>query len=40
VSRRNTGERQIRHFYRADPVYGHGVGQGLVIDAEDIEQAA
>jgi catalase len=33
-------ERQLKHFYKADPAYGRGVAEGLGIQAERIELAA
>jgi catalase len=29
-------ERQVRHFYKADPVYGTGVARGLGLDIKAI----
>jgi catalase len=29
--------RQIRHFYKADPVYGEGVAQGLGINVDKVK---
>ncbi len=37
---REIQERQLKHFYKADPAYGRGVAEGLGIQAETIELAA
>jgi catalase len=33
---REIQERQIRHFYKADPAYGKGVAEGLGLKAEEV----
>lgn len=33
---REIQERQIRHFYKADPDYGHGVADGLGLQTEEV----
>ncbi len=33
---RNIQERQVRHFYKADPNYGRGVAEGLGLQTEEV----
>ena len=38
--RRDIQERQVLHFFRADPRYGEGIAIGLELDVEALRAAA